>query len=142
MFFYLALEATKPRLRSSRTAAARLGIRCRNLNSSMAFSWSREIATFRGSIRSGSDVTWIIELLTSQQSIRRRRKARHRSSLSRLMSALGQSRHVQRTSSCPLWVKADICSEKGRRKSECLLSDAKPQFAAPKSACTHSLALP
>ena len=82
-------EAAKPRLRSSRTAAVRLGIRCRNLKSSMALSSSSGMATCRRAIRSGLDVICRIGLPTSQESIREVRKAHHPSNLSRLMSVLG-----------------------------------------------------
>lgn len=74
-------EAAKPRLRSSRTAAVRLGIRCRNLKSSMALSSSSGMATCRRAIRSGLDVICRIGLPTSQESIREVRKTRHPSNL-------------------------------------------------------------
>jgi hypothetical protein len=54
-------EVAKPLLMSSRTAAVRLGIRCRNLKSSMALSSSSGIATCRRSIRWGLDVICRIE---------------------------------------------------------------------------------
>src|SRR6185312_17164751 len=62
----LTFGGCKPLLRSSRTAADRLGIRCRNQNSSMAFSSSRGISTCRRSFFLRVNVTLIFEMQITQ----------------------------------------------------------------------------
>ena len=99
----------------------------------MAFSSPRVMATCRRSIPSSLDVIWIIGVQTIRESIREGRKTRHRSSLSSLVSALGQkrtfalqkscplcpeSRHVQRTSRCPLSANSGHSPEKKKSRGQ------------------------